>query len=161
MKAEVFALANTYTELLDGFGVTSLLGVPSVLFRGLTQLVCFVRRAANTIPQVIDDFVVQPVHWLLDELAVGNWGSPVAPDCYASHCLDVAERSTDVYRDLTFPLKHLMFWDHTGPPLIDFCGGTMEWKFTVPGLFSKYSLQSTTLLQQWQARGRCSFRRPA
>ena len=147
LTGDVLAIGDTFVDLFDGFEVASLMKIPAVLLKGLTQVICFVRRAGNSIPLLIDDHVVEPVYWLLDQLAVGTWGSARPPVCGDDHCLEIVQRSTGLWRSIFFPLKHLMFWDHTGPPLIDFCGsGAMSWKFVVPGLMSKYSMQSHTKL---------------
>ena len=62
-------------------------------------------------------------------------------------------------------VQNLQFWDASSPPLINPCKGLMNMKWTVPGLLSKYSMQSETfdsvnnVVRRFTERARAALRR--
>ena len=153
---EVF---QVFTAFNDGLSVSAVMGIPSQLMAGLQQAFCMLLKLGPTLTYQIQTYVVDPVQIFLERLAVGQWGAPVRT-CNADHCLDVAQRSTGLYRSLMFILRNIQFHDLSAPALVEPCGGgmlsgntfasaDMAWKFTIPGLMSTYALQSSTLLERF------------
>lgn len=148
-------------ELSDGVQIGEIAAIPAHLLKAFGGAVCFTKMAAASAMFYVDEGV-DLVHTFLTALSLGDWAEPSPPDCSVlpSHfryfCLVPKRRSTDFYRAFRFPVGHIQFWDLTSPPLFNVAtmtaldggdGGEMAFKFTIPGLVSKYALQSSTFLQ--------------
>ena len=107
---------------------------------------------------IVEEMVgaVQDSIYLLWELmAVGSWGVTRPPPCIVTFaCLDDAQIASDQYRSKTFPLRFLKFWDLSQPPWPinpcrrEFGDDALTQRFTVPGLMSRHTLQSSAIHSQ-------------
>lgn len=87
--------------------------------------------------------------------------STPAPKCQPddAYCLVTAPRGTVLYRSIFFPALYLHFFSLAAPAVIDPCSvasenappgldtPVMQTRWTVPGLYSSYALQSSTFLR--------------
>ena len=140
---------------------------PGKLLNVLGAGVCFLRTATSTANAAIDDGVAK-IDEFVAMLNIGVWANPPTITCKDYHCLEVHKRASTVYRAFFFPVGHIQFWDLTAPPLVDPCAsissgslqtslqsrGEMSFRFTVPGLYSKYAMQASTFLEnEWTLCG--------
>ena len=136
-------LGNLFKRGLD---FSDIFAIPTDLMSAFAKGICLVQRVVHSMRAIVL-FGQDKLYALIDLLSFGTWASPALPDCTAGldkTCLAKAERSSWIYRMLLFPVQHLQFWDASSPPLVDPCRGLMKMKWTVPGLLSRYSLQSAT-----------------
>lgn len=125
--------------------------LPQTLLVALGQSLCTFQHGMTTFEGEITQFVdatEKNTRLLLQGPEALRGGD--SPQCAHNDrfCLAEIQRSDITYRKLVFPLLFLQFWSLGAPPLgFDYCGTMMERRFTVPGLFSQYALQSSTFLQ--------------
>ena len=143
--------------------------MPASLLKALGGAVCMTRTAASSGQHMLAN-AADEIEDFLGALELGEWKEPRKVDCMAEagetyFCLARVERSTKLYRNALFPVGHLQFWDMASPPLISAppisgetqpCDKQFAFKFTVPGLTSSYTLQSSTILSIKHTRW-CSY----
>ena len=149
------AIKGFFAEATDGMSAGEWKALPAKLLSAFGGGVCFVRQVATTIVSIVDSGV-DKLQGFMDMLAIGVWKDPPVVDCQGSYtCLVPVQRSTGLYRKFFFPVGHIQYWDLTAPALFDPCkmttslqsDGEMAFRFTVPGLISKYALQSSTFFK--------------
>ena len=158
LKQQMKALVASFTEADESMEVSEPKGLGGKLVGVFSKGVCFVQTATNSVVQIVDDGL-EKITDFVDSLEIGMWEDPPDPDCTGDeyYCLVPVERSSDIYRMFFFPVEHINFWDLTAPPLFNPCAdagerllagtGEMAFRWTVPGLVSKYAAQSSTFLQ--------------
>ena len=62
------------------------------------------------------------------------------------YCLAPKTRSTFAYKNRTFAANFLHFWSMSAPPMVSLCNEEMARRFTIPGLWSSFAMQSSSFL---------------
>ena len=145
-----------FAGVSDGLNAGEAAMIPVQLLQAFSSAICFVRMSAATVHHYVDGAVAM-LDRFIRTLTIGVWRDPPEPECKDAYfCIEPARRATRLYRAFFFPVEHIQFWDLTAPPFLDPCTMTtilsdrhrleMAFRFTVPGLVSKYALQSSTFL---------------
>ena len=148
-------LESLAAQLQFDTAVPGRLNTPTTLLSGFGESICVYRAGV----QLLKDGaigIMQPIKELTKQMmqgpsAIGNAAGrrlSTAPNCDPgdSYCLVKVSRSTRLYKFAIFPALYLHFWSLGSPPLVNPCEGKMEQRFTIPGLFSSFALQSSTFL---------------
>lgn len=71
------------------------------------------------------------------------------PACLSTdpYCLATVTRADILYKVLKFAAFYLHFFSLSAPALVSMCRSAMKQRFVIPGLFSAYSMQSSTFLE--------------
>ena len=136
------------------------MNTPRTLLSGLGVGLCVYRTGMSYIEEGIKEMVA-PLKEMTKTMSQGpsaldDEAENLPPACdeeKAPFCILATHRSTSIYRSVLFPAFYLHFWSLGSPPILNPCGGLMQPKFIVPGLFSEYAMQSSTFLKhKWEYR---------
>ena len=146
LKSHWRDIKQFFGEVFDGMSAGEWKAIPAKLLSAFGGGVCFIRRTAATAVHYADQGV-DMLQTFMNALEIGLWKDPPVVDCQGSYtCLMPVRRATRLYYDFFFPVSHIFFWDLTKAPMIS-TRDTPNYRFTVPGLVSKYALQSSTIFK--------------
>ena len=123
--------------------------VPNTLLTGLGNGLCFFRASAKHVQATLEG-LTRPLEKLIEFFVQGPSAiRGEAPQCAAddAYCLATVTRANVLYRMIGFPIFYLHFWSLGTPPLANPCIHVSSSRFTIPGLWSMSSMQSSTLLE--------------
>jgi hypothetical protein len=124
--------------------------VPMMLLTGLGDGICYLRVGADHVKAGLES-LTEPLEKLIEFFLHGPAAlRGEAPQCAEgdAFCLATVPRANPIYRLLSFPIFYLHFWSLGTPPPANPCMFVMANRFTIPGLWSTSSMQSSTLLSQ-------------
>ena len=122
--------------------------VPMTLLTGLGDGVCYLRAGADHVKRGLES-LTEPLEKLIEFFVHGPAAlRGEAAQCASddTFCLATVPRANPIYRLISFPIFYLHFWSLGTPPPANPCKFVMANRFTIPGLWSMSSMQSSTLL---------------
>ena len=130
--------------------------VPSTLLTGLGDGMCLFRSGGQHVVATLEGLTM-PLEKLIELFVQGPAAiRGEAPQCAPgdTYCLATVTRANLPYRMISFPIFYLHFWSLGTPPPANPCKFVMAQRFTIPGLWSMSSMQSSALLEHGiQRRG--------
>ena len=142
------AIRDAHTQLEYEKSTPNVL-VPISIISGLGRAACYTAKGGMLLRQDMGT-MVPPLQAEARSLSQGK--PKFLPVCPQSdkYCLAIIARGPVLYRLVIFPVVFMHFWSLGQRPLADPCthlGHFAINRFTAPGLYSRYAMQSATFLE--------------